>query len=125
MTKWLDRRISAPGPFMCLCLSEKEYRKAMRHLKVDTVPPWVNENANATMHRLVSKKGLTIIVCIDGHINRTDIEIFGLLIHEAVHAWQEWCIYYGEQSPGEEQEAYAIQSLSQTLIAEFTERQSK
>lgn len=97
----------------------------MRHLKVDNVSPWVNENANATMHSLVSDKGLTVIICLKDRDNLNDVEIFGILIHEAVHAWQEWCKYYGEDDPGCEQEAYAIQSLSQTLIAEFIERRSK
>lgn len=125
MVKWLDRRISAPAPFMCLCLSEKEYRQAMRYLRVDAVPPWLNKNANATAHHVVSDKGPATVVCLGDYSNQNDIEIFGILIHEAVHVWQEWCIYYGEQNPGQEQEAYAIQSLSQTLITEFIERRPK
>jgi len=43
-------------------------------------------------------------------------------VHEAVHAWQEWCDYYGELTPGREQEAYGIQSVAQELMAEFAKR---
>lgn len=92
-TKWLDRRISAPGPYLCLCLSEGEYKKALRE-----------------------------VICLGEHSTRTPIEIAGLLVHEAVHAWQEWCEYYGENPTAREQEAYAIQSISQELMSEFARR---
>ena len=53
---------------------------------------------------------------------RPQCQIAGLLVHESVHIWQEWCAYYGESDPGREQEAYAIQSIAQELMAEFARR---
>ncbi len=124
---WLDRRIAAPGPYLCLCLSENEYKKAMKELRVESPPPWIkNEQADATAHHLLtSNKGLACVVCLGSWEGRNPVEIAGLLVHEAVHAWQEYCDYYGESSPGREQEAYAIQSVAQELMAEFANRLSK
>lgn len=121
--EWLDRRISAPGPYLTLCLSEAEYRAAMAHLRVDVVSDWIRTpQADATAHHVHSTKGLACVVCLRVKEDRGPIEVAGLLIHEAVHAWQEWCAYYGETTPGSEQEAYAVQAISQELLAEFARR---
>jgi hypothetical protein len=55
---------------------------------------------------------------------RNPIEVAGLLVHEAVHVWQEYCHGIGEATPASEQEAYGIQAISQELMAEF-DRQMK
>lgn len=121
--KWLDRRISAPGPYLCLCLSEKEYEAALKHCKQKAVDDWIKTpQAQATTHVLTSSHGLVVIVCLSKWEERSGVEIAGLLVHEAVHAWQEWCDYYGERHPASEQEAYAIQGISQELMAEFARR---
>lgn len=123
-TRWLDRTISAPGPYLCLCLSEKEYLKALRHLKVDPVDDWIKtSHANATCHLITCKTGLAAVVCLNNEEEREPSVVMGLLIHEAVHVWQEWCDYYGESNPSSEQMAYGIQAISQRLIAEYERRQ--
>lgn len=122
-TNWLDRRINAPGPHLCLCLSKKEYKAALKELGIDELNDWIKTpQANATAHHFASTKGLTCVVCLDKWVGRNPIEIAGLLVHESVHAWQEWCNYYGESAPGNEQEAYAIQAVAQELMAEFSRR---
>jgi hypothetical protein len=50
----------------------------------------------------IHKKGASIVV--------------GLLIHEAVHVWRYMKKCVGEDKPACEQEAYAIQRISQDLI---------
>jgi hypothetical protein len=98
----------------------------MKHMNCEPISPWIKTSqADATAHHLVSAKGLACIVCLSGWEERNPIEIAGLLVHEAVHIWQEYCDYYGESSPGREQEAYAIQAVAQELMAEFSSRLSK
>lgn len=121
-TRWLDRRISVPGPYLCLCLSEHEYRIALKRIKLDSSEPWVTQTANATTHIRHDVPGLAAIVCLGDMEGKSQIEVAGLLVHEAVHVWQEWCVYYGEMHPGAEQEAYAIQAISQELMAEYARR---
>ena len=121
-TRWLDRRISIPGPYLCLCLSNQEYRAVLKRLKLDSSEPWITQNANATTHIRHDVAGLAAIVCLGSMEGRTEIEVAGLLVHEAVHVWQEWCEHYGERHPAAEQEAYAIQAISQELMAEYARR---
>lgn len=118
--RWLDRRIGAPGPYLCLCLSEAAFDAAMRHLKITRIPPWISSPyADATSHHINSEHGVGTVVCLSGHDGRDPVEVAGLLVHEAVHVWQEWCDHYGETHPGREQEAYAVQAIAQELMADY------
>lgn len=122
-TKWLDRRIAAPGPYLCLFLSEEEYLAEMRKLKFKNPPPWVTPGADATVHHFEQTDGAKMsVVCLSVADDRTAVEIAGLLVHEAVHIWQEYAEGIGEREPGREQEAYAIQAISQELMAEYARR---
>lgn len=121
--KWLDRRIARPGPYLTLCLSQKEFDDVLIKLKVRDRPPFVSHGADATAHHLFNEKGgHTTVVCLSNHEGRNPIEVAGMLVHEAVHVWQEYCDTIGEKEPGSEQEAYAIQAISQELMAEYARR---
>ena len=120
---WLDRRIAAPGPFLALCLSPQEFAQAMRDCSSEQVPEWVTSGKGATMHTLGNHEGkLVCVVCISGWEGRDPCEVAGLLIHESVHVWQAYCREIGEREPGDEQEAYGIQSIAQELMTEFARR---
>lgn len=124
-TRWLDRRIAAPGPYLALCLSEAEFRSALKHLRASTESAWVrNAHSHATAHTFEGPRGLTVIVCIRDWQGREPVEVAGLLIHEAVHIWQQYADHIGERRPGDEQEAYGIQAIAQELLAEFARRMS-
>lgn len=123
--KWLDRRIARPGPYLTLCLSQDEFDDVLTKLKVRDRPLFVNHGADATAHHLFTEKGgHTTVVCLSGHEQRSPIEVAGMLVHEAVHVWQEYCDTIGEKAPGREQEAYAVQAISQELMAEYARRMS-
>lgn len=122
--RWLGRNVAAPGPFLSLVLSQKEFDAALRHCKQSAGTPWLkNSHCNATAHWLDNPAGeLVCIVAISGCEGRDPIEVAGLLVHEAVHVWQSYCESIGEEHPGREQEAYAIQRISQELMSEFARR---
>ncbi len=121
--RWLDRRIAAPGPHLALCLSADEFRAACRRLKINGGDWLKNAHSHATAHVFDGPGSrLAIIVCLSDTTGRNPIEVAGLLVHEAVHAWQFYADHIGERNPGIEQEAYAIQSIAQELMAEFARR---
>lgn len=118
--RWLDRRISAPGPFLALCLTEEHFLQACKHMRVKSPPDFMSStHANATMHTFSGERGVTCVVCMGDCANRDPVEIVGLLTHEAVHVWQEYCAAIGEKQPAVEQEAYAVQSITQSLVDEY------
>ena len=123
-TRWLDRRIAAPGPFLALVLSSDEFEAAVRHMKAKTEHGWLNAGADATTHVLTSDRGGSpcCIVALSGAEGRSGVEVAGMLVHEAVHVWQAYCEGIGEASPGREQEAYGIQAIAQELMAEYARR---
>jgi hypothetical protein len=125
--KWLDRRIAAPGPYLSLVLSQEEFDAALRHCGVREKLKWRGlDNSEALSTILRNKRReLVCVVSICPHEKRSHIEIAGLLVHEAVHVWQEYAKSIGEQTPGVEQEAYAIQSIAQELMAEYARRLDK
>ena len=120
-SRWLSRDIAAPGPYLILFLEENQFHKELKKLGVNEEISFVSStHSNATVHKLFSKEGNhCALVCLNKWESRSGIEIAGLLVHEAVHIWQEYCEYIGEDSPGSEQEAYAIQTISQILMWEF------
>jgi hypothetical protein len=123
--EWLDRRIACPGPYMALCLNERQFAKACRKIRI-APPPFVrNAWSHATTHWVHAAEGLTVIVCLQHFEGRDPIEVAGLLVHEAVHIWQQYAESIGEDRPGTEQEAYAIQSISQALMASFVKQTAR
>ncbi len=122
--RWLDRRIALAGPYLTLVLSEAEYFAAVKHLGAKNPGPWIKTpQSHATAHYFERPgKALAVIVALSEGPGRDPIEIAGLLVHEAVHVWQQYAADMGEREPAAEQEAYAIQSIAQELMAEFARR---
>lgn len=122
-TRWLNRRVGPLGPYLALCLTEAEFKAAVSHLKSADVPRWMNRGAHATTHTFEHvDNGTVCVVCIHGVEKRSPIEVAGLIVHEAVHVWQQHCKDIGETRPGDEQEAYSIQLISQALMSDFAGR---
>lgn len=120
--RWLDRRIAAAGPYLTLCLGEEDIPAIEK--KLGAAVQWPSSGANCTV--LVSPTGLlTCVVCIADWRGRDPVEVAGLLVHEAVHVWQHYADDIGENNPGTEQEAYAIQAIAQELMAEFARRMTE
>ena len=126
MFKWLDRRVAKQGPYLTLVLSEKELDKAVKPLTKEKL---IFPIKGATCFTLTDPDDeLCTVIALSCKVqNRCSaIEIAGLLIHEAVHVWQAYArLSIQECNPSSEQEAYAIQGISQELLAEYARRISK
>ena len=59
------------------------------------------------------------MICLKEDLLLSTEDIYCLLVHEAVHLWQAHCRWLGEDKPGEETEAYAIQKIAGELIKEY------
>jgi len=101
-----------------LCLSDKAFRNELKRLRVprEQWGVFVKDGKSAQVHFFQNDTERTTLVCLQGYEKRSPVEVYGLLIHEAVHIWQTECEYMHEDTPGDEIEAYAIQSVSQNLI---------
>ena len=116
--KYLDRALLI-GPYVAICRDEKEFRKELLRLKLPRHewPNFMTKGGYATTHFLTNTpKGMICIVCLGSTVGKTRTQIDALLVHEAVHIWQKFVADIGEDHPGDEMEAYAIQNLSQSLM---------
>lgn len=116
-TDWL----SVPVKY-CLCFTVEEYEYANKICGRKHYRPFVNEGAHATTHtfELPNGRGRGATVCINLQPDWTIEQIHGLLVHEAVHVFQEIMSAWGETEPGSETMAYFVQTVATDLFYELT-----
>lgn len=124
---WLDRCLTRCAYYYCLRLSEKEFWEELHHLKmpVGTWPKFVaSENSHATTHFFEAPDGKRcVIVTLKDSSKYDGVQVASLLVHEAVHIWQAHTRAIGSLNDhGDEEEAYAIQSIAQELMDSFKEQ---
>jgi hypothetical protein len=117
---WLDRQVQPDGPNLVLCLSEKEYNAVLKHLKAQDISPWLAKGVDGVVHTFKNGQKTVCAVCTEEQEDIVDA--FSILVHEAVHVWQDYKEGIGETNPGVEQEAYGIQYIATTLIQEYKRR---
>lgn len=128
---WLDRSLVTLPHYLGLCLTEKDFRKELKRLKVprEQYPEFLLRGAHATVHFFTKSDGDSCaIVNICSSKGATIHQVHALLVHEAVHVWQDARRILGEKEPSAEFEAYAIQSISQRLMeayADLTKKRKK
>lgn len=119
--QWLERN-PLPLPYFTLCLNREAFYSELESLGIDRnrMPaPLHGEHADATCHRLASTNGdRCCVVFLRALSTTTPLEIAGLLVHEAVHIWQEYAEAY-KINDANELEANVIQAISQRLMAEY------
>lgn len=105
-----------------LCLDEQSFQRNMKALNVPHPwPAWVSPQADASTHHLTRDAQHMSIVCLRESEEATPIDVACLLVHEAVHVFQQFCDIVGEHSPSSELEAYDIQHISQRLMEAYVE----
>ena len=99
-----------------LATTEKAFKAVLRKNKIyDNSYMPTGALACCTIYE---EQGIAV-VCLKEELPLTTEEIYSLLVHEAVHLWQAHCRWLGEDKPGEETEAYAIQKIAGELIKEY------
>ena len=122
--KWLSRELIQSPIHLCLCCTEKSFSRVLKHLRVPK-KDWPNflgsDGADATVHHFENSGKHAAVVCMHKKqpkdLSRIQKDV--LLVHEAVHVWQEIKLIIGEKYPSSEFEAYSIQSISQELISAY------
>lgn len=126
-TEWLDRTLTRCATCYCLCLSEKEFKREMRRLEVSfhQMGKWVGEGARTHLIPAREEHKRVAIVCLDTSvaIKINPVQVAAMLVHEAVHIWQDHAREIGSfNDHGDEEEAYAIQAIAQSLMEEYARR---
>jgi len=119
---WLSRMV-VKGPRLVLCLSEAEYQAVIKFLVVTDPDPWLIDGSGACAHHFASSGGgRTEVVCLNADDFDSPIGIASVLVHEAVHIWQGYRAYIGEDEPSKEFEAYFVENVSRTLMEEYVRK---
>ncbi len=108
------------SPSYCLVITEEDYHKALDEIKIDKDgrDPWLsNERCGATKHTFDD-----IHVVAVRYDEQDNLSVYAILVHEAVHIWQEFCKSISENNPSIEFEAYAIQMISINLMSMFDDQ---
>lgn len=121
--EWLDRRTNKL-PFFTLTGTDDLYRQAMKHLEVPYPAAWFSnpDHQGACCHYYTNPKGESVcVVALDilKHIDKDQVTILSMLVHEASHVVEEFFDNIGEKNPASEQRAYALQYVSDELFREY------
>ena len=122
--RWLDRAVLTAPYYYVLCLCEGDFHRELKRLKVPqaTWPPFVRPGYGGQVAFFDVRGKSVAIVNISIQKRCTREEVYGLLIHEAVHLWQALRENMQEHSPASEQEAYIIQHLAQQLMCSYRDQ---
>ena len=109
---------------MALCLSNEEFVEVLDYLEVKSNKRnfYLVNDGIAALHTFHSDKNpndVTCIMCIDDSRIRTLFDLYGVIIHESVHAVQSLLDSLSEEKPGDEIHAYYIEDISQRFIEEY------
>lgn len=106
--------------YIAIAFNKLDFNKEMKRIGLKNPPEFLVPGYDGATHVIgTDVKATTCIVCVDIKKGTTEEQAVGLLIHEAVHCWQETKKAINEKEPSIEFEAYTIQYYSQCFITEF------
>ena len=125
--KWLSRNLVV-GPHLVLVTSEVQFRQVLKSLKSKIVTRWIGSRAIATTTMFDAPNGKSVCIVSlnpDKLEDMDPIDVATVLVHEAVHVFQQHCKDMGEEHPSEEFEAYSIQHISQQLMVAYRDNPAR
>ena len=105
----------------CLVKSKEEYVRFCARHKV-AKSEFMSLGTQGQCSIIERDGGILAIVQVDKALcleHFTKTQIIGILVHEAVHIWQEIRTAMREDKPSSEFEAYSIERISEDLISEW------
>jgi hypothetical protein len=128
----LDRN-AVKIPFgYALCLSSDSLAALLEEEKVPVHkwPEFLNETDHAAVTHFIERdrhyNRTLLVVCMNPDKNSAfGLDTAALLVHEAVHIFQEMARYMSEKNPSDEFMAYSIQHISEELFAEYRRQTGK
>jgi hypothetical protein len=127
---WCERTLIR-NPFnFCLCITEKQYQKALDHLKIkpeDRTPYLFRPTSGATVHRFdCSGDGEpAAIICLTEREDITQSQVYAMLVHEVTHLCDYIMEELGEEAPSKEFKAYCMQAVCQRLFNAYEKLKKK
>jgi len=116
---YINRALFISPIFIGLCLSEKQFNKECKKLKIpeELIPEFTGSGDDGRTHYLTNEKCDNVcLVCINNYKNIGKSELIGLLVHESVHIWQFIKNDIQEKNASSEFEAYCMQAIVQELF---------
>lgn len=98
------------------CPSKKAWTRLMRRLKVKDPAPYPEVAGSCTQIRRDDGEVVVIVTVHERMDDANPIAIAGVIVHEATHVFQFICEAVGEEEPGRETQAYAMQNIVMGLL---------
>lgn len=106
--------------YIGFCPDEKSWKKYTKKINKKKRPDYPKSDGRITYFQS-EDEGSVALITINPPEDTTLGEIYGLIIHESVHAFQFVCKSINEEKPSAEFEAYSIQAISQQLMSAYRE----
>ena len=126
---WLDRTLTECAYHYTLVLTEEDFFAELKRIELPEYrwDIFLGNGSPAKTYHFQHDGNNLAVVALDAELAKTKepIQVAALLVHEAVHIWQRHADAIGSHNDhGDEEEAYAIQSIAQCLMYEYA-RQTK
>jgi len=108
-----------PAPEFILFTNEDDYHYKMRQITAKSYPEFKKTEGGRAIPFEKDCGNYLYIVQIVGCDVYRDIDIIGLLAHEATHVAQFYFDTIGEDKPGAEHQAYLIQFITAGLVKAY------
>lgn len=123
---WLQRTLLTGG-YLAFVTSQEEFERALKEIEcTDCDEPFLPKGWPACTHHFDNVNGSVaniVAFSMEAAAKEDPIDVAALLVHEAVHVWQNTEKGAGKLGCfGEEGEAYAIQNISTRLMSAYVEK---
>lgn len=120
MAKYRPHIYQTPFDHVLYALARNQ--KQLNQITGNNQEKFLDVQADACVTHFSGKKKETLCVVQIGDVaEHSLLQVHGLILHEAVHIWQEVRTCMGEEKPSSEFEAYSIQAIAQDLFEAFEE----